>query len=149
MNYNEIVRDFAERTRQNLEYIEQSKQNGSDVYEVTQLVNSLLGLLVFPQQRYFNQIPETPIEQLQKDGWPTIVVIGDFQPHQNLKELMRYLRNAIAHFNVEFIADNEKQLQGIKVWNKRGSQITWKAEISLNELRMIVEKFTELILQES
>ncbi len=50
MMYEEVIRDFAERTRAKLRAIEQLEAEGRDVYEVTQLVNSTLGHLVFPQQ---------------------------------------------------------------------------------------------------
>ena len=39
---------FAQRTRKNLLYIEEASRSGADVHAVTQIVNSLLGLVVFP-----------------------------------------------------------------------------------------------------
>jgi hypothetical protein len=39
---------FAQRTRENLEFITHAKQQGSHVHVVTQLVNSMLGLVIFP-----------------------------------------------------------------------------------------------------
>ena len=49
-----FVKDFASRTQKNLTTIEQIALDQSDeepqVYEVTQLINSLLGLLIIPQQ---------------------------------------------------------------------------------------------------
>jgi hypothetical protein len=52
----EFIIDFARRTRANLEFIESAKR--PDVFEVTQLFNSMLGLLVFPQQSYIDRIPK-------------------------------------------------------------------------------------------
>ena len=57
MQYQDLVRDFARRTRTNLEFIRHARNHGESVYEVTQLVNSMLGLLVFPQQQYVDRIP--------------------------------------------------------------------------------------------
>lgn len=152
MDYQSVIRDFAERTRKNLNFIEQSLENGAEVFEVTQLVNSLLGLLVFPQQHYFDHIPQKPLKELRQEGWPDVKVVGDFQQHQNLRELMRYLRNAVSHFNLEFIANQNRQLQVVKVWNinprKRNRPKTWEAHLSLKDLRIIVDKFTVLILEE-
>ena len=45
MNYESVIRDFAERTRKNLGIIEGLHAEGGEGYEVTQLVNSMLGLL--------------------------------------------------------------------------------------------------------
>lgn len=152
MQYQQIVRDFVARTRINLAHIEESLSEGDEVYEVTQLVNSLLGLLVFPQQRYFHQIPETPLHELEKQGWPKIKVVGDYPPVENLRKQMRYLRNSVAHFNLEFMTNEHKEIDGISVWNQKkenGTYVTnWKADIPLCDLRALVEKFTDLILSE-
>jgi hypothetical protein len=152
MEYQQLVRDFAERTRINLAHIENSLSEGDDVYEVTQLVNSLLGLLVFPEQHYFHQIPETPLHELEKQGWPKIKVVGEFPPAKDLREQVRYLRNAIAHFNMKFLTNNNSEIVGICVWNQKTQgkiYITnWKAEIPLIDLRIIVSKFIDLILEE-
>ena len=50
-NYTHFVEDFAKRTLDNLAIIEESPIN-ADRNEVTQLINSFLGLLVVPNERY-------------------------------------------------------------------------------------------------
>jgi hypothetical protein len=150
MEYKHQVKDFVARTKANLELIEQSALAGQEGYEITQLVNSLLGLLVFPQQYYFNQIPALTMSEMKEAGWPEIKVDGEFEQHQNLRDLMRYLRNAIAHFNIKFLGDDTHKLRALRVWNHRGSnQITWRAEIPFEDLRLIVTKFLALILEEN
>ena len=57
MNYESVIRDFAERTRKNLRAIEDLQAKGGEAYEVTQLVNSMLGLLVFPRERFSIKFP--------------------------------------------------------------------------------------------
>ena len=143
MEYKDIVGDFAERTRINLRYIEEARKqgNGKEVYEVTQLINSMLGLLVFPQQEYCDRIPETTLEQLAGEGWPDIECIAGLPPRPNLKELFKYLRNAIAHFNLRFLI-TKGEISGVRLWNEnsRGIQ-NWETELSLEELREITERF--------
>jgi hypothetical protein len=62
MEYHNLVVDFANRTLANLDTLRniQNQPGESDVYEVTQMINSMLGLLVFSQQSYVNRIPQTP-----------------------------------------------------------------------------------------
>ena len=146
MMYEDVIRDFAARTRTNLHAIEQLETAGHDVYEVTQLVNSTLGLLVFPQQKYFDQIPETPLADLKRDGWPVPKCLRGPEQVQNLNQLIRYLRNAIAHFNIKFIGDGTNQLHLIRVWNENRGTKTWEAELSVTDLRGIAERFVELLL---
>jgi hypothetical protein len=146
MMYEDLVRDFAARTRRNLEFINQHHSDSeAEVYEVTQLINSLLGLLVFPQQRFIDQIPAIPLKELEAQGWPRIRTSPNYPECQDLKKLVRYLRNAVTHFNVEFIPNTRGQIHGLKVWNKdpKTSKITWEAELSLDELRAIVRLFMQ------
>ena len=143
MNYDSVIRDFAQRTRTNLRIIEDLQAKGGEAYEVTQLVNSMLGLLVFPKERVFDQIPQTSLSDLEADGWPIPRVVGDFPQAKDLRELIRYLRNAIAHFHIEFIGET---IQSVRVWNTSRNGTTWKAEVGLKELRAIAERFTDLLL---
>lgn len=156
MNYQEIIRDFAIRTRQNLEFIEMHQGRGESVFEVTQLVNSMLGLLVFPQQRYYSRIPTTPLAELVSQGWPDIkptqrVIDSEFfRDCRTLRDLVRYLRNAISHFNLEFIPDHtDGSVRGLRLWNidTKNPQhpITWETELSITDLRLISLRFIELL----
>ena len=52
MIYQDVIRDFAERTRANLRAIERLGTEGVEAYETTQLLNSMLGLLVFPREEF-------------------------------------------------------------------------------------------------
>ena len=152
MDYHKaFIIDFARRTKANLERIETLASDGDEVckvYEVTQLANSLLGLLVFPREHYIDNIPPTPLSELAAQGWPEISPTFGELPHDNLKEFMRVLRNSIAHCNVEFRADSENQIDGLRIWNTKRGKKTWEAHLSLKELRLIAFKFVELIEQE-
>lgn len=160
MEYQEIVRDFANRTKKNLSLLRdiQAESPDSDVYEVTQLINSMLGLLVFPHQSYVNTIPELPLAQLRERGWPIPRIVGEYPQVKDLNQLIKYLRNAIAHFNVRFIVDDQREIIGLQVWNirerwlkggKRNEEITWKAELSLAEIEIITDRFISLLLDEA
>jgi len=151
MEYINVVKDFAERTKQNLENIRKASKNGSQaqVCEVTQLINSLLGLLVFPQQQYFETIPKLRLSDLEAKGWPEIKQSPDFPENVGtLDRLMRYLRNAVAHFNMKFLTNDNHQISGVCVWNTNfNGQRTWMAELSAGELEKITEHFIEMMAQ--
>lgn len=150
MQYQNLVKDFAHRTRRNLEVIEQTKaaQPDADVYEVTQLINSMLGLLVFPQQAYYEAIPDTPLAELKESGWPVPDVTGKYPQASTLRELVRYMRNAIAHFNIEFLLDETSQIAGIKLWNMNRGQRTWETRLRLEDLREITKRFVEMLCED-
>lgn len=150
MEYQNLIEDFARRTRDNLRHLHALKASGADVFEVTALVNSMLGLLVFPQQHYVDSIPETPIEELSRQGWPIPLVVGNSPQVSDLRQLVRHLRNAISHFNVEFFSDGSDQIAGLIVWNvePRSNRTTWKARLSVSDLDAIAHRFIALILHE-
>ena len=151
--HNEFIVDFAQRTLANLKYIDAQVKGIPDekrkLYEVTQLVNSLLGLLVFPREQYMKEIPETPLNELVAKGWPEIKTTRGTLPKDNLHQLMRMLRNGVAHCNLEFVSDLDHKICGIRIWNGKPCNecgaVTWEATLSIVDLRKIVEKFVELI----
>jgi hypothetical protein len=62
---------FAQRTRKNLAYIEKTFAEGADVHVVTQLVVSLLGLVVFPTERnVVRRLKTLNLSELESLGWP-------------------------------------------------------------------------------
>lgn len=154
MMYGEVVRDFATRTRINLELVRShcdelpTDTDGARGYEVTQLINSMLGLLVFPQQGYIDLIPKTPLQELEEQGWPKIRPSGEFAPVSDLNTLVRYLRNAISHFNLEFL-ESGGQISGVRVWNiaPRKKERNWEAELTIEELEDITTRFLEMLDQ--
>ena len=152
MNYQNLVRDFAHRTRDNLEVLRNLQKIKPDVevYEVTQLINSMLGLLVFPQQRYFDHIPKTPLGELASQGWPIPKVEGNYPQVKDLLELFRYLRNSITHCNLEFLSDEREQISGLCVWNTnpRNGRTTWKARLTIEDIEKITGKLIHLLLEE-
>lgn len=150
MMYEDVIADFAQRTASNLKAIQELRASGASpqVFEVTQLVNSMLGLLVFPQQRYMDRIPQTPIEELQHEGWPIPTIVGNYRQVSDLRQLVRVLRNAVAHYNLEFEPSQKNEIKRLILWNTRpGSrEVTWKASLSVSDLESITQKFVELLL---
>lgn len=148
MDYENLVSDFAQRTKANLELVDREARRGKPgtAFEVTQLVNSMLGLLVFPQQRWFDRIPKTPMSELIDAGWPSITVYGEV-PGNDLRGLSRYLRNGITHFNIRFLTDDSGQISGLAIWNipRNGIRRNWEANLSVVSLRFIALEFIRLL----
>ena len=150
MMYDDIVADFARRTRINLRALEQLREQGHEVFEVTQLVNSMLGLLVFPREEFVGRIPKIPLANLRAEGWPVPTTRSGFPEAADLNELVRYLRNAISHFNIQFVGDGHDQIRTIRVWNhNRAGVKTWEADLGLPDLHAIAERFTDMLLEHS
>ena len=126
MDYQHLVRDFARRSRRNLDFIREARKRGEEVYEVTQLVNSMLGLLVLPKERYLQNIPDVSLDDLRRDGWPEPVLNGKFSRVTGLRDLVGALRHSVAHFNIEF-TETGGEIDGIQMSNRYGGTIRWQA----------------------
>ncbi|MEQ9617830.1 MAG: HEPN family nuclease [Deltaproteobacteria bacterium] len=143
----DFIRDFAKRTSHNLKVIEALEKAGCITFEVTQLVNSMLGLLVFPQQKYMKKIPKIPITDLQNQGWPIPKIIGNYKQVKDLNQLIRYLRNSIAHSNIEFKHNHKQEIDNLILWNTAKKGVNWKVEISQSDFKTITNKLIDLLTQ--
>ena len=151
MNYDQenLLQDYAQRTLENLRTIEKLNEDDPalSVYETTQLINSLLGLIILPVEEFFEQLPAIPKDVLVRLGWKIPQVVGEFPQVNDLCELMWNLRNAAAHFNIRFLTDDGNQISGLEIWNQdpRSKDIVWQAIIGIIELRDLLERFVSLV----
>ena len=147
MDYGNVLKSFVERTRINLNHIEKSQKEGVDVYETTQLINSCLGLLVLPQQKFLKKIPAKYIAELEREGWPIPRVSDKYKKVTTLYQLVTKIRNAITHFNIRFIVDHKNEISAIRIWNKNHKgRKNWEGFFTVNDLKKFVEMFSNLLL---
>ena len=93
-NYTHFIKQFADRTTENLQIIDSFSLN-PDSKEVTQLINSFLGLLVVPSERYkeSNEEKEREENSLKKCS-P--------EGYRNIKNMTIQLRGQKKLFNDEY-----------------------------------------------
>jgi HEPN pEK499 p136 len=151
----DFIADFAQRTLLNLDHVQAQADTGNAaVYEVTQLWNSLLGLIVLPRERDLRRIPEIPMAELWSRGWPRLTETGRAQ--QSLRDLVSALRRAVAHFNVEFTAGPDREITTVTVWNQasdsRGRPVPgsrgWEGQIAIPQLDRLVRLIADLYVRE-
>ena len=136
---------FALRTRENLRYVKDAFDRGGEVHVVTHLVNSLLGVVVVPKERYFEEtFWSVSLEELTRRGWPEWCIILDeptksSSKTETLGDLIRHLRNAAAHGRFTFIGNADSRYLsevGLRVEDAppRVQSSNWRAEISGSDL---------------
>lgn len=128
--YDNFEMDFISRSHEIVE-----TYHGA--YDATLLINCLLGLLILPKERFLNQIHENSITDWGIE--PSSIkcnVKCDYGHHHevNLRYLIKKLRNAAAHFNIEPIHEG-KNVSGFS-FEDRG----FKAELSISEIRQLVSR---------
>jgi hypothetical protein len=145
---------IARRTKKNLEYIYQSKADEADVEEFTQLVNSMLSMVISLREDFFKggDYSWEEVEILLLPSWnPELRDITGKDPSSdkpNLKkaksfsQLMANIRHAFAHNCYDFFSkDTNGEIHGVTVWNLplRTENLpinrTWEADIEEAQLR--------------
>jgi hypothetical protein len=153
LQVNEIDRNtiggFSQRTWKNYAFLEAAQHSGTDVHIVTQLVVSLLGLIVFPyehrkqtQGQQFN----ISLAELTKQGWPQFDIhLGH---SETLDSLVKHLRNACSHRRIRFSSDS-RDLSDVQIhfWDRKKSHLPddWGATIDGDGLRDFVYYFASLL----
>jgi HEPN pEK499 p136 len=140
----EPTRDVMRRTMQNLQFVEAHK-GPAGPHEVTQLLNSFLGALVHPWEAFRNDLSGKSLAEAVATGWPHIAKErrSDRDP-ESLSDLVRLMRNAIAHGNLEFLPGSTGDIRALRIWNNDRGRRTWGALLTVTEMRAFLECFVNL-----
>jgi hypothetical protein len=142
---------FNERAQKNLKFINAAWDKGStDVHIVTQLITSLLALIVFPyaeiKERDDTVLESYVLDDLTAEGWPKWKFEIGFC--DNLDCLVRHLRNAVSHRRIVFKSDS-RDLQSVNIQfrDRLPNSVVdnWGATINAAELQRFVLLFADLL----
>jgi hypothetical protein len=138
------VRDVMHRTMHNLQFIE-AHAGVDGPYEVTQLINSFLGALAHPWEAYRHDLITVPLAEARVAGWPAVAKErqSDREP-DSLGDLVRLMRNALAHGNVEFLPDSSAEIRALRLWNTDRGRRTWGAIVTIADMRFFLTRFVAL-----
>lgn len=155
------------RTIQNYEFIDRSKSHDGP-FEVTQLINSFLALVAHPWDQLLDkdELKKVRIEssRFRECGFPVfpnLPVEGNKAEVADAYELLRVLRNGMAHGNMELLDRKtlrtlrqleplprveETEIAGIKLWNKKQDTniVTWCTALNVYELQQILKGMMRL-----
>ena len=143
---------FNDRVRKNLKFVFSAWNDGStEVHAVTQVILSLLGLIVFPyaeiKERGDRSLRGYKLDSLFIERWPKWnFEIGS---SDNLDDLVTHLRNAISHRRIIFESDS-RQLGAVEIQfrdrpNGRNAVDNWGTTINAAELQRFVLRFADLL----
>ena len=138
------VREIMQRTMDNYRFLDDSYRRGSRVFEVTQLVNSFLGAFAHPWEEWRKELGGISIAEARKRGWPAAAAddLRDEIP-QTLGQLLRLMRNSIAHGNIQYLKDQNNDIGAVFIWNETPGHRwrTWGATLDVSTLRRFLECF--------
>ena len=146
---------IARRSRKNLDFIYAQKGKQADVEEFTQLLNSMLGMLICLREEYFKG-SEVTWDDVEKHGLQTISVAEDsaneisprLRKSETFSKLISNLRHAFSHNCFELVGN---PITGIKAWNIQTNQENlpenrvWQTELSEKQLLDIATLFMDYL----
>ena len=136
--------EFIARTQKNLIAIECLKDKGGEVYEVTQLLNSMLGLLIFPKERrLYEKIQPKSWDTMVEEGWP--LPSEDYSHVSDLEQLITNMRNAVAHCKFNLTTDHD-EISSIEF---RDIPSLWTGVYDVASLRKFVYMFLDHLQRSS
>lgn len=136
----ELEDEIIFRTEKNLQAIKNLRKQSTEVFEVTQLINSLLGLLVYPRERIIEKVQEISWEMMKREGWPLPTGINAQVP--NLEQLVRHMRNSLVHLNFELL-QSQGEIVGMRFFSRPGRD-NWVGEYEIDQL----EEFVFMLLDQ-
>lgn len=141
-----IMPEYIDRTLENLNIIENST---SKSYEITQLINSFVGLLILPNEEKYVTIGDSDIQQTTlsniRNNSTLCLDVNMQKEDKSLQNIVRHLRNGVCHFRIKFCGRNE--IETIRFQDFDKDKITKKltknfeAEIDIALLRNFVVEF--------
>jgi len=144
MNYELFERDFIVRTLDIIQkydkYVPRKEQ-----YEVTLLINCLLGLLILPKERCYVNIPKNKLSDLIDWGLTQENIISwgsrsnNINPdhYETLLEVVHKMRNSIAHIRIVPHA-NDKEIKALEFSDRSG----FKAIVPVDCLHKFVTRLS-------
>jgi hypothetical protein len=140
--------EFARRTMRNLDFIIEAQDKNS-VHVVTQSIMSLLGLVVFPWERSaIDAVKKKKLPILSSQGWPKWDMTG--KNVVNLGNLIKRLRDSVAHGKVEFDSDSPEPAEVVVKFStapKRQTTADWSGQIRGDHLIQFCRKFLTSLIE--
>jgi hypothetical protein len=147
---------LAQRSLVNLEIIEKSYTSTKNGHVVTQLVQSLLALLVFPKEKaLYDRLKSWQMVDLANRGWPLPKIVKDDKHDTTtLFKLLWHMRNAVCHGLIKFYGggpdgDDSRDIRQIAIeFSDRdapNSPIDWIATIEGENLKKFLQCIVRLI----
>lgn len=144
MEFTDFEREFARRTLDNLNNFDNQTKNGLSYYEITQLINSLFGIIVFLNSKGMVNTNK----KIESYGASVTWLNKCFKrkSDKNMVGIIRHLRNSLSHGE---IIPNQKEG---KIIGFRFSDIDfdtkikyWQLDLDIPTIREIAEDLVAAI----
>lgn len=117
-------------------------------HDVTVLINAFMGAWVHPWEVLRPELEKTEMTEAYRRGWfvPATECAEDVQPAR-YGDILRYMRNALAHGNVQFVSGEDGKVDKVRLWNCRGNTRTWGPVMDKQQLKEFFYFLIDLVDQ--
>lgn len=138
--------DFIERTKTIIEQYASIKD--SKKYEVTLLMNCFIGLLILPQQHWYDKLPDIIISEKEWGISADDISFIKISEKKDIKNISRHLRNSISHYRFTAFKDDSNNISQIRFEdNNKHDGKTFEATLSVSSIKKFIFHFSELLCE--
>lgn len=148
-SHTEMIQDFAKRTLENY-------KNYYGRFDVTQLINSMIGLLVFPKEGFEKlNITDDMVDDNILSKLLTGIQKNTYAEKNTLKNIVKHMRNAVSHSHVVFCGEKPPvnsdpiEIKSVKFKDadtRKSPKPEFEMEISIDTLKEFLISFAECII---
>jgi len=147
-NYHNLEPEFIERTIRLIDQYYRALDNYpfEEQFNYTLTINCLLGLIVMPKERVISYVPTDRLtrEHLTEIGAPSLEVNENIH---TLRDLIKSLRHAVAHFDINVISESEQNLVDWLEFSDSENGGGIVAKFRANELLPFLRHYAACLLQ--
>ncbi|MBW7990977.1 MAG: hypothetical protein FVQ84_13305 [Planctomycetes bacterium] len=140
--YRDFPRDFIDRSKANVE-------NYSGEYEITNLINNCLGLVIIPKEKLAENIPEYQFDDNDKCYGITRMNITHSDDGYSLSQVVRHIRNGLAHGRIEQRVNGDK-ISGLRIHDKLkdSSPENFSIEFTVEEFKCFAFSLSSKLIEQ-
>jgi len=144
--------EFITRTKEIIKQYESVQVPQKEKYEVTLLINCLVGLLIVPQQKWYKVLPTEIVSETEWGIDADNIICcksGKKGERKTIRNVAKHLRNSISHYNFEVQKGNSGKIDNTKFkdfTDENKTTKTFEIVMSIVSLRKFTEKLTEFVL---
>jgi hypothetical protein len=142
--YEKLHRDFALRTKANLEYIQNAwNADEPNVFNVTQLINSCLGMIVFIKECEY--LPTCPIHEFN-EGIIFDTLHDKNNSNNSFRDFIRRFRNAISHCRIEAYGTHQ-DIEGFELKDGPNGNTNWHIKIEIDSIEALALALVDYVVE--
>lgn len=143
-----FLKEFVRRTKVNLEIVEQvANDDPQSAYEVTQLTNSLFGLLILPQQKYYDLLTNVPNSDVPKFRKYKSLIQYQNKNTLNYAKAIERLRNALGHPKAIEFESQDGQIERLKLVDNFNPTDRFSIILEVKQLKEIVFELCDVLIE--